>query len=72
MAVVAPLLVGFLFGGTVRDNVRIARAGATDAEVEQEVESSLRQQEMEGSPSVDSWGNQVDPPPAEEPASSPR
>lgn len=26
---------GFLFGGTVRDNVRIARAGATDAEVEQ-------------------------------------
>jgi len=26
---------GFLFGGTVRDNVRIARSDATDAEVEQ-------------------------------------
>jgi ATP-binding cassette, subfamily B, bacterial len=25
---------GFLFGGTIRDNVRIARSGATDAEVE--------------------------------------
>jgi hypothetical protein len=33
------------------------------SEVEQEVESTIRQQEMEGSPSVDSWGNQVDPPP---------
>lgn len=33
------------------------------SEVEQDVESTIRQQEMEGSPSVDSWGNQVDPPP---------
>jgi single-strand DNA-binding protein len=33
------------------------------SEVEQDVEATIRQQEMEGSPSVDSWGNQVDPPP---------
>ena len=37
------------------------------AEVEQDVEATLRRQEAEGRPSVDSWGNQVDPPPAEEP-----
>ena len=33
------------------------------SEVEQEVESTIRQQEMAGSPPVASWGNQVDPPP---------
>lgn len=30
---------GFLFGGTIRDNVRIARAAATDAEVDAALES---------------------------------
>ena len=35
--------------------------------MEQEVEATLREQEQEGSPTFDSWGNQVDPPPAEEP-----
>ena len=37
------------------------------AEVEQEVESTLREQEQAGTPAFDSWGNQVDPPPAEGP-----
>ena len=44
--------------------LRSQRPGRSDtSEIEQEVESTIRQQEMEGSPSVDSWGNQVDPPP---------
>jgi ATP-binding cassette subfamily B protein len=30
---------GFLFNGTIRDNVRIARAGATDAEVDAALEA---------------------------------
>jgi ATP-binding cassette, subfamily B, bacterial len=30
---------GFLFGGTIRDNIRIARAAATDAEVEQALDA---------------------------------
>lgn len=46
--------------------LRSQRPTRTDTtEVEQEVEATLRRQEQEGSPSVDSWGNQVDPPPAE-------
>ena len=48
--------------------LRSQRPPRTDtAEVEQEVEATLREQEQAGSPSFDSWGNQVDPPPAEEP-----
>ena len=44
--------------------LRSQRPARSDtSELEQEVESTIRQQEMEGSPSVDSWGNQVDPPP---------
>jgi ATP-binding cassette subfamily B protein len=30
---------GFLFGGTIRDNIRIARSAATDAEVEQALDA---------------------------------
>ena len=48
---------GFLFNGSIRDNVRLARAGATDAEVEQALRAVGADQRFAGLP--DGLGTEV-------------